>query len=72
MLNQWTNNIQLRFWEKIIDLLPRIKPLIKLLWSLYQAIQIKNVLFFLLKISAIAAGGFITGILFYVISNLLR
>lgn len=71
MLNQWTHNIQLRFWETVIELLPRVKPLIKLIWSLYQAVQIKNLLFFLLKIVAAAAGGFFTGMLLYAISTLL-
>ena len=72
MLNQWTHNIQLRFWGTVIELLPRVTPLVKLVWSIYHTLQNKNLSLFLLKTSAIAAGGFLTGALLYVLSNLLR
>ena len=71
MLNQLTHNIQLRFWGTVIELLPRVTPLVKLVWSIYHALQYKRLSLFLLKPSAIATGGFITGVFLYILSSLL-
>ena len=72
MFSQWTHNIQLRFWETVIELLPRVKSLVKLIWSIYHTMKNRNLSLFLLKTSVIAIAGFLTGSFLYVISYLIR
>ena len=72
MLNQWTHNLQIRFWGTVIELLPRVKLLVKLVWSVYHLLQGAKISIFLLKICAIAAGGFFTGVFLYLLTRILQ